>query len=124
VDELIARESWIMDGNYSSTFSRRFGAADTVIFLDYSRALCVARALRRVALSRWTARPDMAEGCRERFDVRFLRWIWDFPARSRPRVMEAVSQNRHRIQFFHVRHPRDLALVTEQIVKRCRLTNH
>jgi adenylate kinase family enzyme len=118
VDQLIAGDSWIMDGNYSSTFARRFAVADAVVFLDYPRTLCVARALKRFALSRWAARPDMADGCHERLDIEFLRWIWHFPIRSRPRVMDALSQNRHRVECFRVSHPSALPLVTERIVNR------
>lgn len=118
VDQLIARDSWIMDGNYSGTFSRRFAVADAVVFLDYPRTLCVARALKRIALSPWTARLDMADGCRERLDIEFLRWVWHFPIRSRPRIMDALSQNCHRIEVFRVPDPSALPLVTERIVKR------
>jgi adenylate kinase family enzyme len=32
--QLLEKESWIMDGNYPSTLSKRMEYADTVIFLD------------------------------------------------------------------------------------------
>jgi adenylate kinase family enzyme len=64
----------------------RIRAADTVIFLDLPRALCVYRILKRVATYRKGTRPDMAEGCDEKFDWEFLKWVWNYPERSRPKV--------------------------------------
>ena len=33
----------------------------------------------------------MAEGCPERLDPAFIRWIWDFHRTQRPRVLELLS---------------------------------
>ena len=43
----LAKERWIMDGNYGRTLSRRLEFADTVIFLRYSRLCCLAGVFRR-----------------------------------------------------------------------------
>ena len=81
-----------MDGNYGGTLDVRLAAADTVIFLDLPRALCVARALGR-ALRYWgRSRPDMAAGCPEKLDLKFLRWIWQYPRRNRPVILEKLSR--------------------------------
>ena len=55
LDELLAGESWIMDGDYSRTYEVRLRAADTVIFLDYPEAVCLAGVAARVGQNR----PDM-----------------------------------------------------------------
>ncbi|MCH7659648.1 MAG: AAA family ATPase [Euryarchaeota archaeon] len=79
--ELIASsESWIMDGNYGSTIEVRLREADTVILLDIPRRVCLSRVFRRRLLYRNESRPDMAEGCPEKVDVEFLRYIWSFPS--------------------------------------------
>ena len=83
---------WIMDGNYGGTLDVRLAAADTVIFLDLPRALCVARALGR-ALRYWgRTRPDMAAGCLEKLDLDFLRWIWQYPFKNRPVILEKLAR--------------------------------
>jgi len=41
-ERLVSRHSWVIDGNYLSTIDLRLGAADTVVFLDLSRALRLA----------------------------------------------------------------------------------
>lgn len=86
IEGLIKKDSWIMDGNYSGTMEMRIAACDTMIFLDLPRTLCVWRAVRRFLLYKKNSRPDMAEGCDEQFDLKFLKWIWDYPKRSKPKV--------------------------------------
>lgn len=87
---LVADDRWIIDGNYSSTLHIRLPAADTIVFLDLSRVLCTRRAAWR-SLRRWgERRADLAPGCDERFDLAFLRWVWNFPRDSRPKLVEAI----------------------------------
>ena len=91
VDELVAGERWIMDGNFGGTMERRLGACDTVVFLDASRWLCLWRVVARRLRHRGVARPDMAPGCHERLELSFLAWIFNYPERSRPKVMKRLA---------------------------------
>src|SRR5947209_9630130 len=75
VEELAKGDAWIIDGNYSGTLDMRLAACDTVVFLDLPRTVCIRRVLKRVLTYRDGTRPDMAEGCTEKFDFEFLRWI-------------------------------------------------
>lgn len=92
VEELCARESWVMDGNFSGTLELRLAACDTAIFLDLPRAVCLWRVLKRRLMYGDTPRPDMAEGCREKFDLKFMRWVWAYPVRSRPKVLALLDR--------------------------------
>jgi adenylate kinase family enzyme len=94
LEELLARPRWIMDGNFGRTMARRFAAADTIVMLDLPAWRCTWRALQRALKHRGRTRPDMAPGCPERIDLEFLRWIWDYPRRSRPRVMQTIEAAR------------------------------
>lgn len=91
VEELLGHDSWIMDGNYSGTLDLRFQACDTVIFLDMKRSLCIWRVLKRAIRYRNKSRPDMAEGCPERLTVEFLLWIWNYPRRTRPKIVKMLE---------------------------------
>lgn len=73
------QESWIIDGNYSNIlYQRRLEEADQIIILDFGRMNCLQRAYKRYRLYRGQVRSDMAEGCPEKFDWEFVRWIlWD-----------------------------------------------
>jgi len=87
--QLVAGDAWVMDGHYHSTLHLRTARADTVLFLDRSRWACLWG-----VLSRWTrlrGTEHTAPGCRERIDVPFLRWVWDFPRRARPKVLSALA---------------------------------
>lgn len=86
IEEVLKRDSWIMDGNYSATLDLRIPAADTIIFLDFPPALCVYRILKRVVVYRKARRPDMAEGCDEKFNWEFTKWVWNYKTRSKPKV--------------------------------------
>ncbi len=92
LEQLTKRPSWIIDGNYSGTLELRLKAADTVIFLDLPRAVCLWRAVKRRFMYRNQTRPDMAPGCPEKMDLEFARWIWNYPKRSRPNVLTKLHQ--------------------------------
>ena len=91
-EELCAQDSWIMDGNYGGTLDLRLAAADTILFLDFPRVLCLYRALKRTFVYRGTTRPDMTPGCPERIDLKFLRWIWNYPATRRPGILKKLAK--------------------------------
>lgn len=91
VDELIARPRWIMDGNYGGTLDRRLEAADTVIFLDMPRLVCMRRLLQRRLRYHHRSRPSLPADCPERLSLEFLWWVWTYPERRRPGILEKLS---------------------------------
>ena len=76
---LNTHDSWVIDGNYSKLFyERRMEEADIIILLLFNRFSCLYRAYCRYIRYKNTTRPDMAEGCKEKFDLEFIKWIlWD-----------------------------------------------
>ncbi len=82
IDEKIRQEMakprWIMDGNYNRTMPERVKYCDTIIYLDFSRVACLMGVFKRVLTTYGTVRPDMGEGCPERFDLEFLKWVWNY----------------------------------------------
>jgi adenylate kinase family enzyme len=108
--EKVMRDSdaWIMDGNFSGTLDVRLPACDTVIFLDMPPVVCVYRVLKRVALSYGRTRPDMAEGCAEKFDLEFLKWIWDFGNRSKPKMERRLKQFENEKTLIRLRSKREV----------------
>ncbi|WP_294741582.1 DNA topology modulation protein [uncultured Exiguobacterium sp.] len=88
---LTSRDTWIIDGNYGGTLDLRVNAADTIIFLDLPRTLCLYRALRRTWRYRKIGRPDMAVDCPEKLSFDFLKWIWRFPIDKRPSILSKLT---------------------------------
>ncbi|MGJ5629137.1 hypothetical protein [Nostoc sp. CALU 1950] len=81
-----------MDGNYSATLDIRLSVADTVIFLDFPRLLCLSRVIKRRLMYAGKSRPDMASDCPERLNWEFLKYIWSYPIIRRPGILEKLSQ--------------------------------
>lgn len=92
VEQLVARDRWIMDGSFIGTLDMRLAVCDTVIFLDIPRTLCLWRVIRRRIQFHGRSRPDLAEGCLEKVDWEFMRWIWNYPATTRPEILERISR--------------------------------
>ncbi len=88
---LAAGDRWIIDGQYGSTLAGRLARADTVIYLDLPMPLCLARVLRRTIAGYGRPRPEMPEGCDERFSLEFLKYIWNYRRTHRPKMMAFVA---------------------------------
>jgi len=103
--ELAGRDRWIIDGNFGRTMPQRFAAADTIVLLDLPRVVCTWRVIRRTidGISTRESRPDLPEGCEERPDWDFLKWVWNFPTRSRPAVLQRVAEHGRHAAFHHLR---------------------
>ena len=95
-DELVrqelAKDQWIMDGNYNRTMRSRIQYCDTIIYLDFSRMACILGVLKRVLTTYGTVRPDMGEGCPERFDLEFLKWVWNFNKEKRESYYRMLNE--------------------------------
>ena len=118
VEELLAADAWIMDGNYGGTMERRLAACDTVVFLDFPRALCLWRVIKRRATFRGRSRPDVAEGCEERLTWEFVRWVWGYPRTRRPGVLERLSGLKEGQKVFILRSPREARRFIEEAGRR------
>ena len=96
IDEKILREmqkdQWIIDGNYTRTLPQRLKHCDTVIYLDFSRVACLLGVAKRIITTYGTVRPDMAEGCPERFDLDFLKWVWNFNKNNREKIYRLLNE--------------------------------
>ncbi|SFB99196.1 Adenylate kinase [Alkalibacterium subtropicum] len=105
---LVKRPEWIIDGNYGGTLDIRIEAADTVIFLDFKRTLCLYRVMKRAFQYRNKRRPDMHEGNREHIDLAFYRWIWRFPLDQRPIIIDQLEQLSDETEVIWLRTPKDV----------------
>ena len=92
VRQELRKDKWIMDGNFNRTMPERLQYCDTVIYLDFSRWACLMGVLKRVITTYGTVRPDMGEGCPERFDLEFLKWVWSFNQNKRERYYRMLNE--------------------------------
>jgi adenylate kinase family enzyme len=91
VEHLITQDAWVMDGNYGGTLDLRLEAADTVIFLNMPRLLCLWRVVKRRWQYAGKTRPDMASDCPEQLNWEFLNWVWTYPTRRRSTILNKLA---------------------------------
>ena len=91
VKKLASKEDWIIDGNYGKTLDLRFERADTIIYLDVSTIKCLYRVLKRIWKYHGTERPDMPQGCKERFDFDFLHYVAVFNLMRRRKMLDRLN---------------------------------
>jgi len=91
VVSLLERDVWVMDGNYGETLDLRLPHADTVIYLDLPHWLCLWRVCKRAMQYRGETRPDMAANCPERLEWEFLKYVWEFPKKKRPKILQKLQ---------------------------------
>ncbi|WP_053959349.1 DNA topology modulation protein [Sulfobacillus thermosulfidooxidans] len=116
-EDLVKQAEWIIDGTYGKTLDIRLRQADTVIFLDVSRYICLWRAMKRIQQHYGDTRGDMAEGCEERLDGEFLRYIWRFPRDQRPRILSQLQQAHLRgSKIIHLRHSSEISHFLESLM--------
>lgn len=89
--QMVAEPRWIMAGHYGNSLDIRLPRADTVIICDRNRVTAIRRAALRMVVSYGRVRKDMADGCPERFESDFYRYIWNFNDRERPRLIQALA---------------------------------
>ncbi len=98
-DKLLAAElekpQWIMDGNFDRTIPQRVAKCDTIIYLDFSRLACLWGVCKRILTTYGRVRPDMGEGCPERIDFEFLKWVWDFNKNKREKNYSLLNEATH-----------------------------
>ena len=98
--ELIARDEWIIDGNYSRTLEPRLQACDTAFVLDLPLEVCLAGAQARVGTKRIDMPWEETELSQE-----FLNYILSFSQQQLPRLLQLAQQysSQKQVVFFRSR---------------------
>ena len=117
-DILDHQTSWVIDGNYSAAaYERRMREADQILYLDFPRYLCLFRALKRRVCYHGKTRPDMAEGCAEKFDWEFFRWLmWDGRTKQ-IRARRAALEAQYPEKLLHWKRPKQVEAYLAQCKK-------
>jgi adenylate kinase family enzyme len=100
-----ARDQWIFEGGLSRTYADRIARADTFIWLDLPVGLRFWRVLRRSVIYWGRARPDLLEGCVERFGpetLPFWRFIWRTRQSSRVPLLAVVADPPAHLHVVHL----------------------
>ncbi|WP_051348444.1 hypothetical protein [Peribacillus kribbensis] len=93
---ILEEEAWIVDGNYYSTLELRLKECCTVIFLDFPSLICLYGLISRRIKFHRRNRPDMAEGCPERLDWKFIKWTARYRRRNAPKIRAALQAHKEK----------------------------
>lgn len=88
----LKKERWIIDGNFGRTLAQRARRSDLVIYLDYSSVVCLCGVIGRRIKYRGRTREDMTEGCEEKLDWEFLKWVVSFKKTKKPEILATLEQ--------------------------------
>ena len=107
--EILALDSWIIDGNYGRTIESRIIACDTVILFDLPVEVCLDGAISRLGKERY----DMPWIDKE-LDPRLKKEIEEFPNKNLPAIYTLLEKYRDKnIIIFKSREDADKFLSEE-----------
>ena len=112
IEKAIHLESWIVDGNYTSTVSELiWPKAQLVIWLDYSFHTIFFRLLRRT-ITRSLSKEELWPGCHENLKIQFLSkrsillWLFKSYGRRRRKFPAALARYPH-LKVMRIRSKKD-----------------
>ena len=118
IESLVCEPSWIIEGNYKSTFPKRFERADAIIFLDFSRRLRMYRVLKR----RWKfrrsspyKRAGMPDDWEEKLGWDFLTIVWNYRKQQYPVIERVADETGSRHKVLRFTNPRQLELFLDEL---------
>ena len=88
------KDRWIIEGTYLSSSDSRLNAADTIIFLDMPRLLCLWQAVKRHIAYRGCSRPDIPDGCTDKLSLLYILKVLVFPHRDRNSLLAKLKEIR------------------------------
>lgn len=103
-----AEPEWIFEGGLSATWDDRLARADTLIFLDFPLWLRSWRVFKRTVRDYGRTRVDLPEGCPERFDPEFWKWIWETRKTGRDGMDQLVKSAPAGMRVFRLSSPRQV----------------
>lgn len=109
VRDLVYKEKWIIDGHYNSTLDIRVPRADTIIFFDFSKFLCLYRVCMRAMDKNQPF--DKAEGNFNRLSWNLIKKIIIF---SKKKVWGKLEPYKDTHQLFVVRNSKQV----EELLKK------
>jgi adenylate kinase family enzyme len=122
VADFAAGDAWVIDGNYRAVQDLVWARADTVVWLDPSRARVMLQLVPRTLL-RLVRRTELWNGNRESWtnllradpEQSILRWAWTRHARTREQYLRAQADPAHaRLEFVRLATPAQVAEFTRQ----------
>ena len=110
-ESIIRENAWIIEGCSFSTLEMRFARADTVIYFNLPRTLCIWRVCKRLL----TFDKHITEtGCLNSINWPLIKYIWNFNRDKKQRI-EELSKLYPEVEFLTFHHSLDLDEYLEEL---------
>lgn len=110
-EPLLKEEAWIIEGCSFSTLEMRFARANTVIYFDLPRLLCIWRVCRRL----FTFDQQLNEtGCLDGINWTLIKYIWNFN-RDKKQGIEELRKRYPEVEFIIFHRSKDLDKYLEKL---------
>ena len=96
ITELTSNESWIIEGNYGSSYEQRISKSDTLIFMDMPSWLTIWSVLKRRIEYRNKKRLEMPDDWVEKINLVFFKFVVMFRINSRQDVLDGIEKYKHK----------------------------
>ena len=92
---ILTKDKWIIDGDYSRTYEERFKESDTIFFLDYPLELCLTSIESRIGKKR-----DDIPFIESEFEEEFREWINSWYKNTKPKLISLISKYKNTKKIF------------------------
>ncbi|MDP4085318.1 MAG: topology modulation protein [Bacillota bacterium] len=118
--EIVNQQQWIIEGNYNNTFEIRAEHADTIIYLELPLYVCLYRVFKRWLMNIGKQRPDMGEGCKEKLDWDFIKFIYTtyYPRKKKMNEwFQAYQTSGSNKEIITLKNKREIQLYLENVTR-------
>lgn len=106
---LDTHDSWVIDGTYSRFYlDRRLEEADLIVLMMFNRFSSLYRVTKRYLMYKNKTRPDMAEGCTEKLDWEFVKWVLRDGRKQKTRELFQRIQTEYADKVVVIKNQREL----------------
>ena len=120
--DLVDKESWMIDGNSTKSLEMRYSRADIVIYFNYSKLKCLYRIFKRLFFKDKDI-DDRTPGCKEQVSFGLIRYMWTFEKRVKNKIKYLQDKYSH-VKFIEVNNDLELAKLKKEIFNEKNLNRY
>lgn len=103
--EIVKQEKWIIDGNWAGSLDVRLEPADTIIYLNYPKWLCLYRIIKRAWFTKGSSF-DKQEGVNEKLDWFIVKRLFEYSSQN---ILSKVKQYSEGRKVLIIKSPKELS---------------
>jgi len=108
-------KQWIIEGNYNNVLEYQLKHSKTVILLNFSRYTCLVRLLKKKFSHIIGKRFEVAPGCMDKIDWKYIKSIWLYPSRDLAVLNTIIENSKCSFEMILLNNPSDLNIFMDKI---------